>query len=442
MSLTDEEKIRRIATPHTVDVEVIHEMNVQMTYPEFKDRTGGFFGIPFNIPNKTISAINTSAHRKLRETNLFFRDPYGGASGADVSLLQNTVNSSATYLWPPGSGNYSDNRRKYGMFSYSQTLGDPPYYYWRGNAKAKGTWNNVIAAGGVLTMWEINTIAAATVNLSLDPIYEFFDCALRKTLMEKQGATAGINYFQVDIPIPLDSITDFRYYLYGIERRDVELNDDAHLRIIFRAATIPTEYGVPNNTQSIRSLSPSSYSLEGTFGEYQAQGYWSLALFGNNTTAYQNATVTIDGSDIESVSFDPERYTKTHTIRPAVGYAHYPTIAGTPQDPVYIIPPSPTSPNAEIVVELQPIFAIDPGEEYVTDGYAFGGNLVSLLDSTLFHLQDMPGTNEAGQQYSLYQHAEKIFGYQDEKHETQYNNNTITCKSDLKTTFDFKPKYL
>ena len=442
MSLTNEEKIRRIATPHTIDVEVEHDCTVKMAYPEFGASFGAdaILSMPLDIPTARFSAINTNAHKKLKETNLFFRSSGDLATSENVFLVQNTANSATQYRYYHSGNNYIE--WPYGTFLYVQKFPDDLLYFWRGNAKCRGYWNNVIVPFQMQThQWNIPYSGACTINIPQMDLYEWIDCAFTRALLEQNGAqwitAAGVyqNTALITIPLPDGTVSNAVFYSgdtsYPAVVRDVQLN--------IRFQTVGGSS--PVAASSIRVLSPFSMNLT---GELYDMGDLTTpyASFGTETGSLNYGHVPLQSGGDDVATFDPAIYTLANTRTMAIGYANYPTLSGSSPNWVWSALPA-TTPNAEIVTELQPILSINPGSQFIADGYFSGGSVIRQIEnittgdrgSVFWRPSNSATTQESS---GLFYQIPRIFGYENEEHEIRRQN----ASYEIMTKFKFNPKYV
>ena len=445
MSLTNEEKIRRIATPHTIDVEVEHDCTVGLAYSEFATR----LSVPMNIPTTKFSAINTNAHKRLKEANLFFRSPGDLSTSENVFLVQNTVDSTTQYDYYYSATNPGSRIRwPYGTFLYVQKFPDDILFYWRGNATCRGSWNNVIVPISVSTYyWGLNLTGTCTINLAMD-LYELVGCALTQVLMERNGAEwLSLNQARIVIPLP-DHVVSSVVFYNGPGLYDWYIPQDVKIAITFAQQSPSTL------ASSVRVLSPRSISIAGELydPDYPSEPYASFGTYtdylliqGNPSASATHVPIESKGPDV--VVFDPATYTLTNTRTLTMGYASYPTLTGTPPNEYWGNAPPATTPNVEIITELQPSLTLNPNSQYIADGYLYGGSLIRALEdirtgdrgNVFWRPSNSTTTQEAS---GLFYQIPRIFGYENEVHEIKSQQTTSTAEYEITTKLKFKPEYL
>lgn len=307
MSLTNEEKIRRIATPHTLEFDVRHEGEYFLAnYGQF----GNIFEIPgIPIPDKNFRAINCIAHNKLKENGLFFRN---NESDHDIFCRQflNAENS------------FSETGNVYNCFHLAQTV-DPETVYWRGNSRLSVNLNDVTIPVGNITGTTIYWYAKIN-NFIVDDAVALENYGPTQSLAIANGLDVirfqYVDYFRAKFPVPHDVITD-----------SGAVSSNCHIDVLYTIGN--TAAG------SVRALVPYRLQINGDFYFAGGQIYHTWGDIANFSGVDFSGTV--------------DESTKTMT---------YEQINNNPNPPY--------NPDAvKTKVEMTMLPTINPGESYLNDGY-------------------------------------------------------------------------
>jgi len=407
LSLTEQEKnlMRRVATPHTIDVDVEHEYPIKMGFPEWIDYTNDARWEAFPvIPSRKLTCINVSAYRRLQQTNLYFRSDDNTPSG--TFLGQTTSNNTISTNFPA----VNTTGLSWNHFTYYQEVGSIPVY-WRGNAWFGAIFDNMICRGtadilGVIT----HNFWACRFNYSNSQMYHFLDCATTQALMEKQdgvntlSSTVYGNWF-IEFVLPPNAITDARVN-FGSPGVSYENNwsppgiiANPRLLLFFKPINL-TVYPYIDQKSSIRGLVPYGIQLTCNWGNAGDTSTPFVASASIGSDPVFNNTYT-------STSIDSTSNIRTYHVEKNLGLGDdFLTISNSIQ----------TRNTYVSETQLQPVLKENADSQFIQDGF---------FQKTEISPGDLKYTTA------------QIFGYEEEKKEF-----VKTSFYTLKTKMKFTPHYL